>query len=75
MNLENFADDEEPSCMADSPDGDVHIVKSPEKPGGIRKHALPPIAHAVAKAVFRITGAHVRELPMKPAVVLAAMKS
>jgi len=71
---ENFGD-YELLRMADSPDVDVHIVKSTDKLGGIGEPAVPPIAPAVANAVFKITGARVRELPMKPAVVLAAMKS
>ncbi len=70
---ENFAD-YELLRMNEAPDVDVHIVKSGEKLGGIGEPGVPPLAPAVANAVFAATGARVRELPMKPEVVLAAMK-
>ncbi len=70
---ENFAD-YELLRMSEAPDVDVHIVKSGEKLGGIGEPGLPPIAPAVANAVFAATGARVRQLPMKPGTVLAAMK-
>jgi isoquinoline 1-oxidoreductase beta subunit len=52
----------------------VHIVKSGEKVGGIGEPGLPPVAPAVANAVFMATGARMRRLPMKPETVLDAMK-
>ncbi len=61
--------------MNEAPDVDVHIVKSGEKVGGIGEPGVPPIAPAVANAVFKATGARIRQLPMKPEAVLAAMKS
>ncbi len=70
---ENFAD-YELLRMAEAPDVDVHIVKSGEKLGGIGEPGLPPIAPAVANAVFAATGARIRQLPMKPETVMAAMK-
>ncbi len=69
----NFAD-YELLRMREAPDVDVHIVKSGEKLTGIGEPGLPPAAPAVANAVFAATGARVRELPMKPETVLAAMK-
>jgi isoquinoline 1-oxidoreductase beta subunit len=60
--------------MSEAPDVDVYIVKSGEKLGGIGEPGLPPAAPAPANAVFAATGARVRELPMKPETVLAAMK-
>jgi isoquinoline 1-oxidoreductase beta subunit len=60
--------------MSEAPDVEVHIVKSEEALGGIGEPGVPPAAPAVANAVFTATGARVRELPMKPEVVLAAMK-
>jgi isoquinoline 1-oxidoreductase beta subunit len=71
---ENFGD-YELLRMNEAPDVDVHIVKSGEKVGGIGEPGLPPIAPAVANAVFRATGARLRQLPMKPETVLAAMKT
>jgi isoquinoline 1-oxidoreductase beta subunit len=70
---ENFAD-YELLRMNEAPEVDVHIVKSGEKLGGIGEPGLPPAAPATANAVFAATGARVRELPMKPETVLAAMK-
>ncbi len=70
---ENFAD-YELLRMSEAPDIEVHIVKSGEKLSGIGEPGVPPAAPAVANAVFVATGARVRELPMKPETVLAAMK-
>ncbi len=70
---ENFAD-YELLRMSEAPDVDVHIVKSGEALGGIGEPGVPPVAPAVANAVFAATGARMRELPMKPETVLAAMK-
>jgi isoquinoline 1-oxidoreductase beta subunit len=44
---------------------DVHIVKSIENPGGVGEPGTPPIAPAVANAVFAITGKPVRRLPIR----------
>lgn len=54
---------------------EVHIVKSTEKPGGVGEPGVPPIAPAVANAVFSLTGARLRELPMTPERVLKARKA
>ncbi len=45
---------------------EVHIVPSGEKPGGIGEVGVPPIAPAVANAVFALTGRRLRELPLRP---------
>jgi len=60
--------------MSEAPDVEVHIVKSGEALGGIGEPGVPPAAPAVANAVFAATRARVRELPMRPEAVLAAMK-
>ena len=70
---ENFGD-YELLRMSDAPDVDVHIVKSTEKSGGIGEPGVPPIAPAIANAVFAATNARVRQLPMKPETMLAALK-
>jgi isoquinoline 1-oxidoreductase beta subunit len=46
---------------------EVHIVTSTEKPGGVGEVGVPPIAPAVANAVFALTGQRLRELPLRPA--------
>ncbi len=60
--------------MSETPDIEVHIVKSTEKMGGIGEPGVPPLAPAVANAVFAATGARVRRLPLTPQNVLEAMK-
>ena len=44
---------------------DVHIVPSTEKMGGAGEPGTPPIAPAVANAVFALTGQRLRELPLQ----------
>jgi isoquinoline 1-oxidoreductase beta subunit len=49
--------------MNDMPQIDVHIVPSREPPTGIGEPGLPPLAPALANAVFRLTGKRLRKLP------------
>jgi len=53
---------------------EVHIAPSREAPGGVGEPGVPPIAPAVANAVFAATGARLRTLPMSPEAVRKAMK-
>jgi isoquinoline 1-oxidoreductase subunit beta len=53
--------------LSEMPVVEVHIVPSREKPGGIGEVGVPPIAPAVANAVFALTGQRLRELPLRPA--------
>jgi isoquinoline 1-oxidoreductase subunit beta len=55
------------------PEIEVHIVPSREEIGGIGEPGLPPIAPAVANAVFQAAGIRVRRLPMLP-VLLEGLK-
>lgn len=57
--------DYRPLRIADMPHIDVHIVASNKPPTGIGEAAVPPIAPAVANAIFAITGKRVRSLPLK----------
>ncbi len=47
------------------PQVDVHIVESTADPGGVGEPAVPPIAPAVANALFALTGVRVRRLPIR----------
>jgi len=51
--------------MADAPAIDVHIIDSDESPGGIGEAGVPPIAPAIANAVFAATGRRIRQLPIR----------
>jgi isoquinoline 1-oxidoreductase beta subunit len=51
--------------MQEMPVVDVHIVPSTDKMGGVGEPGTPPIAPAVANAVFALTGQRLRELPFK----------
>lgn len=60
--------------MKDMPEVEVHIMPSEESPEGVGEPGVPPIAPAVANAVFAATGARLRKLPMTPETVKEAMK-
>lgn len=51
--------------LREMPEIDVYVVSSDEEPGGVGEPALPPIAPAVANAVFALTGRRLRELPLR----------
>lgn len=57
--------------MRECPVVDTHIVPSRESPGGIGEVGLPPIAPAVANAVFALTGERLRSMPLRLAAVRA----
>jgi isoquinoline 1-oxidoreductase beta subunit len=51
--------------MNEMPMIEVHIVESNEKSGGVGEPGTPPIAPAVANAVFAATGKTLRQLPLR----------
>jgi isoquinoline 1-oxidoreductase beta subunit len=51
--------------MDEMPVVEVHIVPSDERPTGIGEMGVPPIAPAVANAIFAATGKRVRRLPIR----------
>ncbi|MCU0424134.1 MAG: molybdopterin-dependent oxidoreductase [Candidatus Kapabacteria bacterium] len=46
------------------PEMDIHIMPSSNAPGGVGEPGLPPLAPALANAVFAATGKRIRTLPM-----------
>ena len=51
--------------MADSPRVEVYLVRNTEAPTGVGEPAVPPLAAALANAVFAATGVRLRSLPLK----------
>lgn len=60
----NF-DSYNPIRINEAPPIEVHLVQSKEDPGGMGEPALPPIAPAVANAIFAATGQRLRKLPFQ----------
>ncbi len=58
--------------LLDSPAIDVLIMDSVESPAGVGETGLPPIAPAVANAVFAATGTRLRELPLRMSASVSA---
>ncbi|WP_257456867.1 xanthine dehydrogenase family protein molybdopterin-binding subunit [Archangium lipolyticum] len=46
----------------------VDIIQSDAAPGGVGEPGVPPVAPAIANAVFALTGTRVRELPISKAL-------
>ena len=65
--------DYRPVRMSEAPPVEVHIVPSTEAPSGVGEPGVPPIAPAVANAVFAATGRRLRRLPLRLAMVLLAL--
>ena len=51
--------------MRHMPVVEVHIMPSEEKLGGVGEPGVPPVAPAVANAVFAATGKRIRRLPIR----------
>jgi len=50
--------------LADSPEVTVEIVENDELPGGVTELGVPPVAPAIANAIFAATGQRLRSLPL-----------
>jgi isoquinoline 1-oxidoreductase beta subunit len=60
----NF-DGYDPIRINEAPPIEVHLAPSGDDPGGMGEPALPPIAPAVANAIFAATGRRLRKLPLQ----------
>jgi isoquinoline 1-oxidoreductase beta subunit len=57
--------------MADAPKITTKVIVTDNKPGGIGEAGLPPVAPAVANAVYQLTGKRLRDLPFKTELLKA----
>ena len=50
--------------LKDTPEIIVEVIESQEAPGGVGEVGVPPVAPAIANALFAATGARLRDLPL-----------
>ncbi len=61
----NFrADEMRLLTLAQAPQIETHIVASTRDPGGVGEPGTPPLAPALANALFALTGTRLRDLPL-----------
>ncbi len=61
--------------MDEVPEIEVHLVESTEYPTGLGEPGTTTVAPALSNAIFAATGARVRQVPLLPDRVLAALKA
>jgi isoquinoline 1-oxidoreductase beta subunit len=52
--------------MDEMPKIEVFVVESEQRPSGIGEMGVPPVAPAIANAVYAATGKRVRHIPIRP---------
>ena len=65
---QNNFDTHPPLRMFEAPEIIVQVIDSPDEPTGVGEPGLPPIAPAVANAVFALTGKRLRRMPLQRAL-------
>jgi isoquinoline 1-oxidoreductase beta subunit len=50
--------------LADIPEIEIEFIRSDAEPAGVGELAVPPVAPAIANALFSAAGARLRELPL-----------
>ena len=61
--------------MNEVPEIEVHLVESTEYPTGLGEPGTTTVAPALSNAIFAATGARVRQVPLLPDRVLAALRA
>jgi len=61
--------------MDEVPEVEIHIVPSTEYPTGLGEPGTTTVAPALSNAIFAATGARVRQVPLLPDRVLAAVRA
>lgn len=51
--------------IQETPKMEIHIMENEEQPSGVGEPGLPPLAPALANAIFALTGKRIRTLPLK----------
>ncbi len=69
LNLDSYT----PLRMSDVPELDIEFIESTEMPSGMGEPPLSVVAPAIANGIFAAVGARVRDLPIRPEAVLAAI--
>jgi CO/xanthine dehydrogenase Mo-binding subunit len=64
-----------PLRMSDVPELDISFVQNSEFPTGLGEPGLIAVAPAIGNAIFNAVGVRVRDLPIRPKAVLAALKA
>jgi isoquinoline 1-oxidoreductase beta subunit len=65
--------DYKPLRMSEIPPIDVKVMPSGDAPGGMGEPGVSPVAPAISNAIAALTGKHLRQLPMLPERVKAAL--
>ncbi|WFU45494.1 molybdopterin-dependent oxidoreductase (plasmid) [Bradyrhizobium sp. CB82] len=64
-----------PLRIGDVPELDIEFIESTEAPVGLGEPGTTVVAPAIGNAIFAAAGIRLRDLPIRPAAVLAALRS